>query len=111
MPPATIPAMSPATIQAKLFATTESAGASYLNTYSQNEFCLVAHVSNSNTCHARMGHAPANVLQQLPLIYANKILDVYDSCYFAKQTRILFPFSVPRVNAFLTLFMQIFGVL
>lgn len=54
---------------------------------------LIAHVANSNIWHARMGHVPANVLKQFPVEYANKIVDVCDSCYFAKQSRIPFPDS------------------
>lgn len=54
-------------------------------------FSLVAHVSNGNVWHTRMGHVPINILQLLPIKYANKSLDICDRWFFTKQSRLPFP--------------------
>lgn len=50
-----------------------------------------AHVTNSIIWHARMGHVPAKILQMLHVHYTNKILDVCERCFLAKQSRLMFP--------------------
>lgn len=45
---------------------------------------LVAHVSNSDIWHARIGHVHANILKLLHVTYKNSLPEVCDSCYFAE---------------------------
>lgn len=54
---------------------------------------FVANVYSSDVWHARLGHASAKVVQMLPVTCDKKVLDVCDSCYLAKQTRLSFPLS------------------
>lgn len=51
---------------------------------------FIAHVHTSDVWHARMGHIPAKVIESLPVECKKKALDVCDSCYFAKQSRLQF---------------------
>lgn len=52
---------------------------------------FVAQVHCSDVWHARLGHIPANLVHSLPITCAKKALDVCDSCYLGKQSRL--PFS------------------
>lgn len=59
-----------------------------------DDFHFNAHVSSIDTWHARLGHAPAHIVQLLPVKSHNKVLDTCDSCFFAKQSRLSFTDSV-----------------
>ncbi|XP_074352128.1 uncharacterized protein LOC141691293 [Apium graveolens] len=52
-----------------------------------------AHVSSIDTWHARLGHAPAHVIQLLPVVSQTKIMDTCNSCFFSMQSRLRFPDS------------------
>lgn len=49
---------------------------------------------SSNVWHARIGHASADIVHLLPVFCKEKVLDIYDNCHFAKQSRLKFPTSV-----------------
>lgn len=51
---------------------------------------LSAQVSSTDICHARLGHVPTNIVHLLPVTCSTKPLDVCDSCYFSKQSRMKF---------------------
>lgn len=51
---------------------------------------FVAQVHTSDVWHARMGHISAKILNSLPIDVSKKVLDVCDSFYFAKQSRLQF---------------------
>lgn len=69
-----------------------SANGNQSNLYSSGLF--VANVHNSDVWHARLGHAPADIVHLLPVKCDKKVLDICDSCFFAKQTRLKFSSSV-----------------
>lgn len=74
------------TLSSAIISATE--GSNYLN----NTF--VAQVHTTDIWHARIGHAPANIINMFPIPGTKKVLDVCDSCFFAKQSRLKFPISV-----------------
>lgn len=51
-----------------------------------DDVSLVAHVSNGNIWHSRMGHAPASILKLLPVTYKGDLLGECDTCCRAKQS-------------------------
>lgn len=54
---------------------------------------FVTSAASVDIWHARLGHVPASIFQMLPIPSFNKPLDICDSCYFAKQSRLSFPDS------------------
>lgn len=54
---------------------------------------FVVQVHNFDVSQARMGHVPAKILNALHVDFAKIVLNVCDSGYFAKQSRLQFSIS------------------
>lgn len=62
----------------------------------QSSFHFNAQTSSIDLWHARLGHVPAQVVKMLPVKCTTKVLDICDSCHFAKQSRISFSNSTTK---------------